>query len=111
MTRVGPSPPVSGKAAFFHSSRKGRMDGGRFTLGSLGSRRQSIGTQGNVKSTFHAANLVNMCILMEWQCAFPRAICNSNDGLWPVIFKIEPTDRQAEKDYTPVNGTEIRSTH
>ena len=30
VTRVGPSPPVSGKAAFLPFSRKGRMDGGRF---------------------------------------------------------------------------------
>ena len=30
------------------------------------------------------------------------AICSCNDGLRPVIFKIEATDQQSELDYTPV---------
>ena len=30
------------------------------------------------------------------------AICSCNDGLRPVIFKIERTDRKAEIEYTPV---------
>lgn len=30
------------------------------------------------------------------------AICSCNDGLRPVIFKLEATDEQAVADYTPV---------
>lgn len=30
------------------------------------------------------------------------AICSCNDGLRPVIFKLEATDEQSEIDYTPV---------
>lgn len=30
------------------------------------------------------------------------AICNCNDGLRPVIFKIEATDQNAEQNYEPV---------
>lgn len=30
------------------------------------------------------------------------AICSCNDGLRPVIFKIETTDEEANIDYTPV---------
>lgn len=30
------------------------------------------------------------------------AICSCNDGLRPVIFKIEATDQKAEINYTPV---------
>lgn len=30
------------------------------------------------------------------------AICSCNDGLRPVIFKIEQTDQEARIDYTPV---------
>lgn len=30
------------------------------------------------------------------------AICSCNDGLRPVIFKIERTDRKSEIEYTPV---------
>ena len=30
------------------------------------------------------------------------AICSCNDGLRPVIFKLEATDEEAEIDYTPV---------
>jgi uncharacterized repeat protein (TIGR04076 family) len=30
------------------------------------------------------------------------AICSCNDGLRPVIFKIEATDEVSKKDYTPV---------
>ena len=30
------------------------------------------------------------------------AICSCNDGLRPVIFKLEATDEDAEIDYTPV---------
>ena len=30
------------------------------------------------------------------------AICSCNDGLRPVIFKLEATDRPAEMNYTPV---------
>lgn len=32
------------------------------------------------------------------------AICSCNDGLRPVIFKIERTDQKGEIDYTPVAG-------
>ena len=31
------------------------------------------------------------------------AICSCNDGLRPVIFKLEATDQQSEIDYVPVN--------
>lgn len=31
------------------------------------------------------------------------AICSCNDGLRPVIFKIERTDERAKVDYTPVS--------
>ena len=31
------------------------------------------------------------------------AICSCNDGLRPVIFKIEATDNTSEIDYVPVN--------
>ena len=31
------------------------------------------------------------------------AICSCNDGLRPVIFKLEATDQEAEINYTPVN--------
>lgn len=30
------------------------------------------------------------------------AICSCNDGLRPVIFKLEATDEESKKDYTPV---------
>ena len=30
------------------------------------------------------------------------AICSCNDGLRPVIFKLEATDEVSEIDYTPV---------
>lgn len=30
------------------------------------------------------------------------AICSCNDGLRPVIFKLEATDEKSEMDYTPV---------
>ncbi|MDR1533547.1 MAG: TIGR04076 family protein [Planctomycetota bacterium] len=30
------------------------------------------------------------------------AICSCNDGLRPVIFKLEQTDREAEMEYAPV---------
>ena len=30
------------------------------------------------------------------------AICSCNDGLRPVIFKLEATDEQSSMDYTPV---------
>ena len=30
------------------------------------------------------------------------AICSCNDGIRPVIFKIERTDKESELDYTPV---------
>ena len=30
------------------------------------------------------------------------AICSSNDGLRPVIFKLEATDEESTIDYTPV---------
>lgn len=30
------------------------------------------------------------------------AICSCNDGLRPVIFKLEATDEEAQIDYTPV---------
>ena len=29
------------------------------------------------------------------------AICSCNDGLWPVIFKLEATEERSEIDYTP----------
>ena len=32
------------------------------------------------------------------------AICSCNDGLRPVIFKLEATDEVSEIDYTPVRG-------
>ena len=31
------------------------------------------------------------------------AICSCNDGLRPVIFKVERTDLKAEIDYTPIS--------
>lgn len=31
------------------------------------------------------------------------AICSCNDGLRPVIFKLEATDEQSIIDYTPIN--------
>lgn len=31
------------------------------------------------------------------------AICSCNDGLRPVIFKLEATDENAQVNYTPVN--------
>lgn len=30
------------------------------------------------------------------------AICSCNDGLRPVIFKLEATDEESEMDYVPV---------
>ena len=30
------------------------------------------------------------------------AICSCNDGLRPVIFKLEATEKKSEMDYTPV---------
>jgi hypothetical protein len=30
------------------------------------------------------------------------AICSCNDGLRPVIFKLEATDQSAARDYVPV---------
>lgn len=32
------------------------------------------------------------------------AICSCNDGLRPVIFKLEATDEESVIDYTPVNS-------
>jgi uncharacterized repeat protein (TIGR04076 family) len=31
------------------------------------------------------------------------AICSCNDGLRPVIFKLEATDEESEIDYTPIH--------
>lgn len=33
------------------------------------------------------------------------AICSCNDGLRPVIFKLEATDIESKIDYTPINRT------
>ena len=38
----------------------------------------------------------------EWLSVVGVAICSCNDGLRPVIFKLEATDEEAEIDYTPV---------
>ena len=35
------------------------------------------------------------------------AICSCNDGLRPVIFKLEATDEVSEIDYTPVSYTHL----
>lgn len=34
------------------------------------------------------------------------AICSCNDGLRPVIFKLEATDIESKMDYNPVNHNE-----
>jgi TIGR04076 family protein len=34
------------------------------------------------------------------------AICSCNDGLRPVIFKLEATDEESSLDYTPVKETD-----
>lgn len=38
----------------------------------------------------------------DWIKKPGTAICSCNDGLRPVIFKLEATDETAEIDYTPV---------
>lgn len=38
----------------------------------------------------------------DWIKKLGVAICSCNDGLRPVIFKLEATDEQSEIDYTPV---------
>lgn len=38
----------------------------------------------------------------DWTKKPDVAICSCNDGLRPVIFKLEATDEQSEIDYTPV---------
>lgn len=38
----------------------------------------------------------------DWTKKPGVAICSCNDGLRPVIFKLEATDEQSEIDYTPV---------
>lgn len=38
----------------------------------------------------------------DWIRKSGVAICSCNDGLRPVIFKLEATDEDAEIDYTPV---------
>ena len=38
----------------------------------------------------------------DWIRKPGTAICSCNDGLRPVIFKIEVTEEEAKMDYTPV---------
>ena len=38
----------------------------------------------------------------DWILTPGVAICSCNDGLRPVIFKLEATDRPAQLNYTPV---------
>ena len=38
----------------------------------------------------------------DWTRKPGVAICSCNDGLRPVIFKLEATDKEAVIDYTPV---------
>ena len=37
-----------------------------------------------------------------YQYVFALAICSCNDGLRPVIFKLETTEEEASVNYTPV---------
>ena len=37
----------------------------------------------------------------DWICVPGVAICSCNDGLRPVIFKLEATEERSEIDYTP----------
>ena len=44
-----------------------------------------------------------MCFIMETGLEnLVLAICSCNDGLRPVIFKLEATDIDSKIDYTPV---------
>ena len=38
----------------------------------------------------------------DWICKPGVAICSCNDGLRPVIMKLEATEEEAELNYTPV---------
>lgn len=38
----------------------------------------------------------------DWICTPGVAVCSCNDGLRPVIFKLEATGEEAVMDYTPV---------
>lgn len=41
----------------------------------------------------------------DWIKTHGVAICSCNDGLRPVIFKLEATDIEAELNYVPVKNT------
>lgn len=38
----------------------------------------------------------------DWIIVPGAAICSCNDGIRPVIFKLEKTDIKSEMDYTPI---------
>ena len=38
----------------------------------------------------------------DWICKPGVAICSCNDGLRPVIFKLEATEEESQMDYVPV---------
>ena len=42
----------------------------------------------------------------DWICTPGVAICSCNDGLRPLIFKLETTDQEAVIDDTPVQRKE-----
>lgn len=42
----------------------------------------------------------------DWIKKPGMAICSCNDGLRPVIFKLEATDEESSIDYTPVKETD-----
>ncbi len=49
----------------------------------------------------HGAD-TNLFYYGDWIRKPGVAICSCNDGLRPVIFKLEATDQEAEMTYTPV---------
>lgn len=58
----------------------------------------------------HGADKAGPFYFGDWIAKPCVAICACNDGLRPVIFKIEATDEEAKLDYTPVERSEEEKT-
>ena len=51
---------------------------------------------------FALSNGCDIFYYKDWIDKEGVAICSCNDGIRPVIFKIERTDEESKLDYTPV---------
>ena len=55
-----------------------------------------------LKTTFDAELARELFYFGDWIRKPGVAICSCNDGLRPVIFKLEATDEESRIDYTPI---------